>query len=641
MLIERQVHMIQYILKHPEGITGQKLAGELKVSGKTIRNDMVQANACLAEYGCRISASKKTGYYILPDHIAGVKHCISQLDANRSEKPAGSPTERKYYILGKLMGRTRISIGELSERLFVSEQTIYKDLVSLQRYLSQNYNFNGIRLESGGAELCEPETCIRELVFRMIQTQVSSTNKLMDLNFYQFVKDIDHVEEIHSFVRYISRYCDQKEILISDQILYISAWILFYTNVRIGEGHILERKETFQKDDMLSSFLRQVSGEWFLDFEDGDLCQLYDCLKALGFLSLDSGLIGNDTAFVCEELMARVREMYGVDFSSMPSLADDMKRHLEFAIRRIKLDYQLTNPLKDEVKKKYSFSYQIALQFAQLLYEVYEKHPTEDEVSFFAVYIQTCLHMQSATVGIQLVHGTTLGYIHLLEHWLKREFAARIYICGYCSQYKLADMCRENQAQMVISTVELDTNLPVPVLLISNLPTAEDKNRIDQCITQIVTKGCGNPLLLSLLNTNRIFFFDQGESFEEMVETCALGLEASGFIRDAQRFAREILEREAVYPTLMDHGCYLPHPLQNQAEKNGIALGITRNRTGKEPEIRMLFVLALEAKIDKRFQSIYNFIQSIASSSLTIQDLQQMETGEDVNQYLQNMYTII
>lgn len=641
MLIERQIHMIRHILKHPEGITGQTLSRELKVSSKTIRNDIVQANAWLAGRECRISASKKTGYFISQKDIVPVRHCISQLDQNRNEKTAGSPTERKYYILGKVMGRTRISIAELSERLYVSEQTIYKDLVSLQQFLKKNYNFDGICMESGQAELCEPEAGTREMVFRMIETQVSSTNKLMDLNFYQFVKDIEHVDEIHSFVKYISRYCDEKEILISDQILYISAWILFYANVRIGEGHVLKKESPFQKNDMLSSFLQEVNAEWFLDFEDGDLCQLYDFLKALGFLSLDSGSIGNDTEFVCVELMARVKEMYGVDFSAMPSLAEDMKRHLEFSIRRIKLDYQLTNPLKNEVKKTYSFSYQIALQFAQLLYEVYEKHPTEDEVSFFAVYIQACLHMQSATVRIQMVHGTTLGYIHLLENWLKREFASRIHICGYCSQYKLKDMCRENQIQMVISTVDSDTKLPVPILLISNLPTEQDKKNIDQLITRIVTKGFGDPLLNALLNTGQIVFFNQGENLSEMIAACTELLHKNGCIDDAYKFAKDTLERETVYPTLIDHGCYLPHPLVNQAVKNGIAIGIARNTAQKESEIRVLFVLALESKIDKRFQRIYNFIQKIASSPLTIQDLQQMETGGDANKYLQNMYTII
>lgn len=641
MLTVRQVNMIRLIMEHREGITGQKLSEKLKVSSKTIRNDLVQMNDWFSHYHCRISASKKIGYYITDSDLHKVKECLDLLEAANNQKQAQSPMERKYYIMGKVLGRTGISLYELAERLYVSEQTIYRDVMALQMFLKKSYHFNGLKVENNRLELCAEESCIRSTVYRIIQTQVSSSNTLMDLDFYQFVKEIENLDEIHNFVSYISRYCDAREVIISDQVLFISAWSLFYTNVRIGEGHLLAQTELFQKEDELSRFLVEISETWFLDFKESDLFQLYAFLEALGFLSEKAGVAGNDAAFICTELIARTKEMYGVDFGTMPALADHLKRHLECAIRRVLLDYQLTNPFKEQVKKKYAFSYQIALLFVQILYDVYQKYPTEDEVSFFAVYIQTCLEMQSVTLNVHLVYGTTLGYVYLIESWLKREFGSRIHICGFCPSYKLAKVCDSYQIHMVVSTVPLDDGVLVPHMVISQLPVEQDRVNIDQMLTTLASKDQGDNQFYELFQERRIVFFEQQETFETMIDTCAGRLQDSGCISDAAAFSKETLLRESVYPTLIDHGCYLPHPLLNQAVHNGISVGIVRHNQEKEFEITVVFVMALEPRIHKNFQKIYDFIQKIGDSPLMVRDLQRLEDEAEAVTYLQNLMKLI
>lgn len=648
MMTVRQTSILKRIIKHPEGITGQKLSEELKVSSKTIRNDLVQLNNWLCAFHTRISASRTFGYYIKAEDMSGIRECLRAAETAGKDKHAESPMERKYYILGKVLGRTKISFYELAERLYVSEQTIYKDVIYLQQSLQMNYNFEGIRIENGQAELWASESEIRNLVFRIIQTQVSSANKLMDINLYQLVKDVTHLEEIHKFVEYISCYCDETETLISDQILFISAWAVFYTNVRTQEGHSLtgaDKRQTdslpFDKDDDLSRFLKKINMDWFLDFEDKDYRLLYHFLEALGFLTLGSKSVSNEAEYVCMELIAKAKEMYGVDFYAMPSLAEEMKRHLEYAVRRIKLDYQLTNPFREEVKKKYLFSYQIALLLVPLLYDVYQKYPTEDEVSFFAVYIQTCLQMQSVTVNVLLVYGTTLGYLSLIENWLKREFASRIRICGFCPQYKLQESCKKQEINLVISTVSLDLELPIPCIVISQLPTEKDRRGIDQLMTKAASQDYGDMIFSQLFLETRVLFFDRGESFDQIIKDCAARLGKEGCITNEDSFSQAVLQREAVYPTLIDHGCYLPHPLTNQAIKNGICTGIVRDSIHRDPDVKVVFVMALESKIDQRFQKIYNFIQSMAASPLTVENLKNLGTPGEVMEYLQNMMKII
>ena len=64
MLSIRQKTIVRYILGHPGGVAGHQLSELLRVSGKTIRNDISDINRWMKEYEIRICASQKEGYYI-------------------------------------------------------------------------------------------------------------------------------------------------------------------------------------------------------------------------------------------------------------------------------------------------------------------------------------------------------------------------------------------------------------------------------------------------------------------------------------------------------------------------------------------------------------------------------------------------
>ena len=56
MLSIRQKTIVRYILGHPGGVAGHQLSELLRVSGKTIRNDISDINRWMKEYEIRICA---------------------------------------------------------------------------------------------------------------------------------------------------------------------------------------------------------------------------------------------------------------------------------------------------------------------------------------------------------------------------------------------------------------------------------------------------------------------------------------------------------------------------------------------------------------------------------------------------------
>ncbi|MFR9256037.1 MAG: helix-turn-helix domain-containing protein [Merdibacter sp.] len=73
--------MITCILKHPKGIYAATIAEELRVSDRTVRNDIASINMVLINSQCMIQSSKRTGYFIMQENISRIRECLSLMDA--------------------------------------------------------------------------------------------------------------------------------------------------------------------------------------------------------------------------------------------------------------------------------------------------------------------------------------------------------------------------------------------------------------------------------------------------------------------------------------------------------------------------------------------------------------------------------
>lgn len=96
MLSIRQKTIVRYILGHPGGVAGHQLSELLRVSGKTIRNDISDINRWMKEYEIRICASQKEGYYI-PE--AYRNHMMSVLENQADPDINGRYTRLRNGVL--------------------------------------------------------------------------------------------------------------------------------------------------------------------------------------------------------------------------------------------------------------------------------------------------------------------------------------------------------------------------------------------------------------------------------------------------------------------------------------------------------------------------------------------------------------
>lgn len=639
MLSRRQKKIIECILKQPEGINGSKISEIVKVSSRTIRNDIVNINMFLMNNHCMINSSKKAGYFIVSENLERIKECLTVMEAINAKSVAATPQERKYYLLGKLMNEGECALFEIADQLYVSEQTIYKDIIGFVKTLELKFGFSTIKMDNSMIQLIASEREIRSLFYRIVKEEISLSNKFIDLHLYQLVKDQVDIDEINAIADYISNFCNSYSIVLPDQILFIIAWMVFYTSLRVDHGFVLEtwtRDHINEIDERIAQLLDRTSHDLHLDFDEKDKYLLEEYISTLGlFSNREENVVSNDTERITKEFIAQIKEKYSIDFESMPALLANFKIHLEFAIKRLKMDYQLANPLRDEVKIKYAFAYEISMLIVPVVYDQYHLYMIEDEISFLALYIQPFLQMQNTSSDIMIVYGSAVGYAHLIETWLNQEFKGRIHVVGYSSLYQLEDKLNHTHVDLLISTVALDRCYQVPVLNIFNLPTSADSMLVDKTISKLVVTSQSNHVFDQVFNEKFVHFYDSVNDLEEVVRDCANQFYECDIIEDSEAFVQNTLSRESVYPTHIANGCFMPHPLMNMAKSMCIQVVVIRNPNRKdENAMRLLFVSALEPKLVPELKLVYNLINYIAVTPSLIQVLCELKNERELVHYL-------
>ena len=640
MLSKRQISLIELILKNPQGIYASKLCEQLHVSTRTIRNDVASINLYLVNNHCMINSSKKTGYFIMAGNIEKIKECLSLLEAIDQKQIASSPTERRFYLLGRLIFEEEVSISEAADELYVTEATLNKDINALIKQLKEQYDFHLIEFNNGQLKLCASEKEIRSLFYRIVIERINLSNKLMDLALFQLVKDVLNLEELNELVEYFHSYFGLHSLNVSDLKLSVTAWMVYFTSLRSDCGHHLDKEETNSVNNTVFSFIQSANEELHLEFDVADCALLSAYIDTLRLGELDGSDHRHDD--IIQEFFLEVYERFDLDFVSMPTMRSNLEQHLEFAIKRLLMDYQMSNPILQEVKIKYAFAYEIALLVVPIIYKKYKKFLKEDEVSFLALYIQPFLQAEKSSVNTLIVHESTMSYVHLIENWLHHEFGDKIHVVGSSNIHTLEEAIAKNNAELVLSSALLEKQTSVPVINIFRLPTEKDRDEIERFISNHAMRYQGSEIFHSVFSTANVVLFQEECDFETALYECAKRLKQSHAIEDAKEYYELSLQREKVYPTHIAQGCYMPHPLINDALKTSICIAVCKNNldTSQTPA-QLLFVSAFEPKIEPELRLIYKLIHTIASAQPLVSMLLESTREQEVLTTLEHIMQMI
>lgn len=593
MLSIRHKTMLEIILEHPEGITGKQLSGRLRVSGKTVRNDIAAVNSQLRERGMRVGASQKQGYYIEESQKESIQSILEEQRFPLNIREAQTPEERRFAVLDKVLGHPGIGIEKIAEHLCVSEQTIYKDIAYLEQKLKGVCGFTGLTVQNHRVCLYGTEEDIRRLVFRLICACVFDSGQLLDRNLHQMMNGIVNLHEICTFYEYARNYAQDREMKVSEQVLFLGTWMVFYVNVRREEAHFLQEGQAAGHEDELWDFLDYMNRSLFLEFEASDMEFLHKALGSVGFPASCSQETGRARKLF-GQLSEAWESQYGIIFLS--GMEEAFIRELACVLKRVRAGYQFCDwqPWdRQQVDRSYLDAGMMAAYIIRQHTGVYL---SMTEICRLGKYLQAWTRTDREKVRIQMVYDGDMGQYYMARRWIEDRLGDEAEICGACPGYLIERECVRNRPHLIMGTQRLRILQKVPFVCMPESQNLEEEEKIRSFLDHAIKKERALSCMKGMISANRVVFLESGASFETMVRACVDVLEKEGCILPGSGFLQEVADRQRQYPCSLENGCQVLQPFSRLAASDGIAASLERSLDGTG---HVVFVCAFSAGLEK------------------------------------------
>lgn len=612
MYTKRQMKILQLILKNTQGITGTKIAEDLQVSVRTIRNDIVAINDSLKKENLTISSSKKIGYFIKSDAIEPLKQLIYSNEER--EYICAAEENRHLKILSKVIFKGKQHCADLAEMLFVSEQTIYKEINELKKVLKTQYNCSLIKFSSDFVWIDVSEEEIRQLLFKILKNFVlidhySYLNEMQIL-----LNDNFDIQEFNIISSKIKQHFARQKVTIDDQSLSMIVGAIYIVIIRNRYGFKIQNSQDETVNNEVSLLIRSLM-EMGLEIIENDL----GCLNSfLWTIKLTSHSTKKDKVSVLvdtimSEFCREVMNTYNINLKESEQLIDNMKVHIEYMLRRLDNDYQLTNPIINEVKKKYPFSYEVAMLMVHIVYKYKNRYPIDDEISYIAIYIEYFLEKVNTKLKAVIVSSSRLGFTNIIKNWIHNNFYNQVEVVECMPMHLIEDYLKENKIDLMIFTSQIDITLPIPHYVIEGIPDKNDAILVNNMVYKIKISHKYESIIKKMFSDEFINIYDKSYSFDEIIREMGRQLKRHERIEDDKEYIEDVLQREQNYPTDIGSSFMIPHPLTTFALKTTVSVALMKRPIiHNDKEIKMIFLLAIENKIDDDVSSLFQFFKQIA-----------------------------
>lgn len=491
---KRILEIVRILLQQSDYITIQAVTQILKVSNKTIRNDLMIVAEYLKE--SRLSLDKKTGVGI---RIKGDEEAKLRLLKEISQKSRlvtdYSPQSRKIYLGLRIINcEDNCRIYELASELYVSRATIHKDLLALSELLPP-YRLQLIRKNNNGISIEGKERHLRDFMFELMTEDngYSEFIKIVKNAAYpcqnRFIFEaLDYTDtDIHRLVQLTIHSGNNYINCLPFDSLVPALLRIFILVVRNLDGRPVSLSEAFIEDLQSQPLYPEsrhlallLEKEYPIHFSEEEIRYIQ-----IHFLSLQNknGIPKDeqqDAQLLGKELLQYWEGIFHRPFSRDADLLEALVAHLGPAITRYRHGISIKNPMMSEIHAYYENTFQIVKKSMEALHDRYPYDLIDDELGYIAIHLAAALERTKQPLKTILVcHGGN-GASNLLS----RKLTAQLPEIEIVSQESFlsiqnADLSR---IDLIITTIELSLSTDIPVLAVNSLIHDYDILRLKELI---------------------------------------------------------------------------------------------------------------------------------------------------------------
>ena len=135
-LHSRQRQLFSLLKEAQQTITSRDLAAKMKVSDRTVRNDVRVLNKVLAEYGVKIETIRGKGILF---EMEGVSSTLLDYPMSPGRTLQTREDRVNFLVVKLLLSDKGLDLGELEDEMFVSKTTLENDINYVRKFLSSRH----------------------------------------------------------------------------------------------------------------------------------------------------------------------------------------------------------------------------------------------------------------------------------------------------------------------------------------------------------------------------------------------------------------------------------------------------------------------------------------------------------------------
>ncbi|WP_276705397.1 BglG family transcription antiterminator [Caldibacillus debilis] len=610
-LTEREKLILSLLKRGKTYQTGNSISLLIGVSPRTIRNDIKTLNRVLKDYGAKIISKRGMGYKLEIRNYTKFSEIDAQIFDNGNYLTYSSIEKARLlkFIIKTILVHNfvnkKLFLQDLADELFISLTTVKNYLPSVNKELKKFDlrikidRFNGIRIEGDEDKF---RNCIFENIFR-------------DNNYVlQHLLPVDEMEKIKEIITNIllKHNLILTDIAINNLIIYIEISIqrsLANKHIQFSEE---EKKELRSTPEFVISkeIIKEIKNKLGKNI-DNEIYYFTQHLVSSGKLifSQINSFEFNRINSIINKIIEEIKLETSIDFTKDVELRNYLAIHLHVALNRLKYKMTIRNDLLNQIKYHYPLAFELAVIACKKIKEITNFSINEDEIGYIAIHFGAALERKginekSKVKKILIVCGSGLATASLIRERIKRFFGDQINIIETTSLLKL-NVEMINKVDLVLTTVPINNLTSNKVMLINSILSNKDLEEI-----KISLYGDKRNRDIDLKKIFIKELFIKGVEFQtkyEILEFMTNLMEKYGYIDEKTK--ESIFEREKMASTELGELVAIPHALENNMNKEAIAVCILKNPIIWDKEkVQVVFVLSIPKNKAERYEYVFHLL---------------------------------
>ncbi len=316
------------------------------------------------------------------------------------------------------------------------------------------------------------------------------------------------------------------------------------------------------------------------------------------------------------EMLEQLDQEFYTDFHEDGELVSNLLLHLYPLLNRINYDFQLQNPLIDEICMEFVNVFVVALRFAELIHERWGGCAiTRDEIGFLALHF--AVHFEKGKTlalnkirRIAVICSTGKSSAMLIKLKLETIFANASILTASATEINRFD---EELPNLFLATIPFaETYRGVPVIQIQEFLNENELKRIKDLTALKISHRELDTVSLQIMPLFREAFFqvlDTGDYLQIIREQAEAMVKAGAA---AKEFPDYVMRREQQYPTIFTNGVASPHPIHLNAKQNCIGVTILKEPVSwQQKDVQLIFLINLKSECLYFHQEIQRLLLKI------------------------------